>query len=214
MDFPADLWRDLVVALAALAGIYIAVLLVRLLRVQRSAARAQAEPPARHEPPPLTPAEAALARSFGVRAPLPEPPELRGPQEPTVAPAVPDAPTATAAAPGGFVDELARRELEREVQRLRREAEALREALANVREEIERLKAARNVSPLYSEAASLAERGISADGIAGRCGISLGEAELVAALARARTPTRDDAFNLQGDIHDGRTGPERTGTHD
>lgn len=212
MELPADFWRDLVLALAVMAGVYLAILVLRLLRVHRAATPRPVAEPVRREPPSLSPAEAALARSFGVRAPLPEPPELRGPQEPTVAPAPPVAPAA--ATPAGFADELVRRELEREIQRLRRESEALRDEIGTLRDDIERLKATRNVSPLYSEAASLAERGISPDGIAGRCGISLGEAELVAALARARVPTRDDAIHPLDDNHERHSGPERTGTHD
>ncbi len=83
-----------------------------------------------------------------------------------------------------FADELARSKQESEVQRLRREVEHLRAETAHLAEEIRYLKTARNVSPLYSEAMTLAQQDVSAAGIADRCGISIGEAELVAALAR------------------------------
>lgn len=64
-----------------------------------------------------------------------------------------------------------------EFARLQREIERLRE-------DVERLKAARNVSPQYHDALSLAQQGLDADAVAERCGISVAEAELVCALAR------------------------------
>jgi hypothetical protein len=60
-----------------------------------------------------------------------------------------------------------------------------------MREEIEQLKAARNVSPLYNEALNMAQHGLNAEGIASRCGISIAEAELVAALANKSEPAPD-----------------------
>ncbi|GAB2180137.1 hypothetical protein DLREEDagrD3_03600 [Denitratisoma sp. agr-D3] len=70
-----------------------------------------------------------------------------------------------------------------EVQALRDEVAMLRNALADMQEEMDRLKAAQTVSPLYNEAVGLAQHGIDAEGIAARCGISIAEAQLVAALA-------------------------------
>ena len=54
------------------------------------------------------------------------------------------------------------------------------------------------MSPLYNEAMVLAQKGVDAAGIAGQCGISIGEAELVAALSR-------DSMGLRGieDDHGG-----------
>jgi len=109
----------------------------------------------------------------------------------------PDLPAAIEAAPSpqawppaapviDFARELARSNLEVEVQRLQREGAVLRDELARLSEEVVRLKSARNVSPLYTEAMSLAQRGMEAVSIADRCGISMGEAELVAALAKGR----------------------------
>lgn len=86
-----------------------------------------------------------------------------------------------------------------ELARLRFQVEALeasntelREEVASLREtlsaEIAALRNARSVSPQYGEAVVLAQRGLETDAIAERCGISISEAELVAALARgART---------------------------
>jgi hypothetical protein len=76
-----------------------------------------------------------------------------------------------------LAEHLARSDLEREVRSLRAELEALRA-------EIEEIKAARNISPHYTEALALAQRGLSAQDVADRLGISLAEAELVHALSR------------------------------
>lgn len=64
---------------------------------------------------------------------------------------------------------------------LREEFAALRESLES---EIASLRNARSVSPQYGEAVVLAQRGLETAAIAERCGISVSEAELVAALAR------------------------------
>lgn len=85
-----------------------------------------------------------------------------------------------------FSRELVRSNLEIEVQRLQREGATLREELARLSEEVVRLKSTRSVSPIYNEAMSLAQRGLEATSIADRCGISMGEAELVAALAKGQ----------------------------
>ncbi|MCX8085880.1 MAG: DUF2802 domain-containing protein [Rhodocyclaceae bacterium] len=82
---------------------------------------------------------------------------------------------------GGFgeslAEHLARSEVEMEVQRLRDE-------LARMRAEMDELRAARHVSPQYAEAVTLIQRGLSAQQVADRLGISLAEAELVQALCR------------------------------
>lgn len=64
------------------------------------------------------------------------------------------------------------------------ELKQMRSELAALRAEVERLKTARAVSPQYSEAVTLAEKGADAQSIAARCGISVGEAELVLALTQ------------------------------
>lgn len=101
-----------------------------------------------------------------------------------------------------FAHELERSKLDVEVQRLRREVEQLRAETTHLAGEIRYLKTARNVSPLYSEAMTLAQQDVSVAGIADQCGISIGEAELVAALARGgpgfevqkKEEDRDDRF--------------------
>ncbi len=67
------------------------------------------------------------------------------------------------------------------------ELKDLREQLAALREEVEKLKAARAVSPQYGEALALAQQGLEAQAIAERCDISVAEAELVRALSQ-RSP--------------------------
>jgi hypothetical protein len=64
------------------------------------------------------------------------------------------------------------------------ELKQVRSELAALRADVERLKTARAVSPQYSEAVTLAEKGADAQSIAARCGISVGEAELVLALTQ------------------------------
>jgi DNA-directed RNA polymerase specialized sigma24 family protein len=73
------------------------------------------------------------------------------------------------------------RELRRTIQD---DLELLRGDVAALRDEVAILKASRPISPQYSEAITLAGRGLSAEQIADRCGISVGEAELVRALGR------------------------------
>lgn len=79
--------------------------------------------------------------------------------------------------PAQFGEHLLRAGIEAELQQLRGEVAALSDELA-------KLKAARRVSPQYNEAMLLAQRGMNAQAIAGQCGISVGEAELVMALSR------------------------------
>lgn len=82
---------------------------------------------------------------------------------------------------GGFgehlAEHLARSDVEMEVQRMRDEMERMRA-------EMEELRVARRVSPQYAEAMELSQRGLSAQDVADRLGISLAEAELVHALSR------------------------------
>jgi DNA-directed RNA polymerase specialized sigma24 family protein len=92
--------------------------------------------------------------------------------------------------------------LELEVQRLRREVGLLQEALASadgawqagqqhleaevlrLREALAAVQAEHSVSPHYGEAMILARRGLGAEAIAERCGISVAEAALVRSLAQ------------------------------
>ncbi|MCK9386840.1 MAG: DUF2802 domain-containing protein [Sulfuritalea sp.] len=154
-------WRDVVLALAALIGVYLVLSVMRLFQVGgRHHGGAKKE---------------ARSRFSGW-----EPYSSHQGPEPQPVPAD----TATMVSEPKFTEELARSNVDVELDRLRRESVQLREELARLTEEVSRLKAARNVSPLYNEATALAQQGMPAAGIAGHCGISIGEAELVAALAR------------------------------
>jgi len=79
--------------------------------------------------------------------------------------------------------------------RLRAGQGAIGEELAQLRQQIAALQGSRNVSPLYDEAVGLAQQGLDVRSIAERCAISIGEAELVAALVRKQglpPPTGED----------------------
>jgi hypothetical protein len=100
-----------------------------------------------------------------------------------------------------------------ELQRLRREVERMREMFEIQRQKINALHAEMermatkpevpmvvqtepDVSPEYDEALALARRGVMADVIATRCGISRAEADLVASLAaRARQQEMQDRLS-------------------
>lgn len=87
-----------------------------------------------------------------------------------------------------------------ELKQLREEVVTLRESLQSMKTELDRLKASSAVSPLYSEAVGMAQHGLNAEGIADRCGISIAEAELVAALVRK--PSKDSSESIDVDYHD------------
>lgn len=228
-------WRDGVVLIAALVAIYLVYTVLRLSRLGKARRDAlTAVPPGLTSAPreyagPMIdlsaelPAE-LLARTAPTEAP-PAAPVITAvpPFSPRPAPKIVSSTPAMSSAPGmpdpaashepaPFAQQLARSSLEVELAHLRRESKALAEELAYLREEVAALKAARNVSPLYSEAMSMAQQGAPASGIAGQCGISLAEAELVAALARGLPDEETDEFGEES--HDGY--PEsgtRSGTH-
>lgn len=156
MDWAMFGWREGILLLMGLAVLYLAATLVRLMRVKQSAPAVQ-----KQEAPYLTDSVVA--------------PEDVIPAEPLAQ---------TEAAPprsAGFGEQLAehlvRSEMEIEIRRLRKEIEAMRA-------EMEELRAARHVSPQYAEAMELSQRGLTAQDVADRLDISLGEAELVHALSR------------------------------
>lgn len=131
--------------------------------------------------------------------------ELLGETPEPAATPTPVAPSPARAA-GGFgehlADHLARSDMEMEVQRMRDEMERMRS-------ELEEMRVARRVSPQYAEAMELAQRGLSAQDVADRLGISLAEAELVHALSRG-----EKTFD-EGDEHgeDGYAASDRYGSH-
>jgi hypothetical protein len=119
------------------------------------------------------------------QAPLPTPAAAPGASPPPVQPQRTEPVTMNLElSDSDFAGQLAKSAANLEIQQLRREVTQLRAELTELTDEVRQLKATHSVSPIYSEAMSLAERGELPAGIAARCGISIGEAELVAALAR------------------------------
>lgn len=115
--------------------------------------------------------------------------------EPEAQPAPPPSPEEEAVS-RDLLNELEIQQLRRDVAQLRTESDFLRRELAATRRDVDELRDAqqasrervqytRPVSPQHSEAMLLAGRGIEAVRIAEHCGISVAEAELVCALARA-----------------------------
>jgi len=191
-DFFSLMVRNLILVAAVLVGGYFVFSLLRLLRMgrkQRSAA-------ALNSPDPLDAEVPAAETGFLRKEPqlaLPAGPSAESSSQPTAE--VPPAP-----APD-FARELTRSTLEIEVQSLRREIHRLRTDLAQLAAEVQQLKTTRSVSPLYSEAMTMAQQGVTAAGISDRCGISMAEAELVAALAKGGG---DSAFHGEKGEHDDR----------
>lgn len=71
-----------------------------------------------------------------------------------------------------------------EVRSLRVDCAELREQLEKLQGEVDEMKQAQASTP-YSQAIKLAQQGLDAAQIAGNCGISRGEAELIVALYHA-----------------------------
>ncbi|MCX9156893.1 DUF2802 domain-containing protein [Niveibacterium sp. 24ML] len=169
--------REVILALVVLLCLYLAWVVMRLFRVSHKPAREQ-----RIEPE----YETILDTSDLMREPVPTPlpPAADAPMQPDLA---------HARAEREAFDALV------ELARLRFQVEALEAANAALREdfeiarealgaEIAALRNARSVSPQYGEAVVLAQRGLETEAIAERCGISVSEAELVAALSRGIKP--------------------------
>lgn len=193
MDIAGIPLRDVLLGATGAVGVYVAVTLLRLAQLKR---RQTVEPEVEFIPPGFdsspediqaepedsleedeeevelyAPPTAAQAPSLGRRWPSWA---KKTPAEPLPEPA-PEPETEHDGA--SFGAELARSHLERELRQLKDEVTVLRN-------EIAALKAARSVSPQYEDAMALAQRGLTAQDMADRCGISLAEAELVWALAR------------------------------
>lgn len=167
--------RDVIIVASAGAGVYLVIMLLRLMQLGR------------HKP---------MALDASTLPPVPPPEETAAGQVQEMPPAAPPLPGEEGGEPTGFGAELMRSHLEREIKQLRGELAALRDELAA-------LKAARNVSPQYADAMALAQRGLTAQDVADRCNISLGEAELVWALAHGqrKTDEEDDYGGESGRNH-------------
>ena len=199
IDFSSLGLRDLIPLVTALVGVYLVVMLLRLLRMnikrRSSSARDGAES-----------SEAVAARLASAAAAYRESSRQEPRSWTSVRPAASLEEVGSMSAAPDFASELTRSRLEQEVHGLQREEQQLRADLTHLTDELRQLKTVRNASPLYSEAMSLAQQGVTPDGIADRCGISVGEAELVAALARNRAGSefqdieddRDERYHQSG----------------
>lgn len=180
LDLSALGLRDLILIAAALVGAYLLLSLIPLLRTGRKPLQPEAEAPGQNEPdPPVAIGPSAPADSLGEgprREPRFVPPDVL---------AVNSRDQASEPSSPGFALELAYSSLDLEVRRIRLDMDAIRAELERMAEEMRQLKATRNVAPIYSEALILAQQGGAPATIAAECGISIGEAELVAALARS-----------------------------
>jgi len=196
-------WREAILILVGLSVVYVLVALFRLVRVGKKGRvdknLLQAAP---------------VDTEFGKNdlEPALIVPELREPEESwqpisvegrarqvarSTQTAVEEAPepavtASVARRPSDFEEQLAgqlaRIDLEREVRSLRSEVEVLKA-------ELKEMRAARNISPQYSEALALVQRGMTAQDIADRMEISLAEAELVHALGRGESIFEEGALD-------------------
>ncbi|MDP2822995.1 MAG: DUF2802 domain-containing protein [Sulfuritalea sp.] len=185
IDFSALSVRDYILIAATLVGGYLVLSLLPLLRMGRKHRRSGA--PMRSEGG-YPAGSGSLGQSDSFR-------EVQH-QEPQSAPPggqpQPLTGESNSASPPVFSRELAYSSLDLEVKRMRCDVDEMRAEMVRMVEEMRRLKATRNVSPIYSEAMILAQQGEAPAGIAAQCGISIGEAELVAALARSGTGAEFD----------------------
>lgn len=233
MDFLDLGWRHLIFSLIGLAGLYLSLLVIRLMKIGKSSNASEGDSDAMIDLSASIPHDAIHAATQNTEPQTAKPPSSPGIWSATAGFAAAGATAwaasrnkaaktlaadqaanaanlAAADSAAAFAAELARSHVEVDVQQLRHESSQLREELTRLREELAGLKAARNASPLYNEAMSLALNGVSADGIAGQCGISLAEAELVAALARGEAEQNP---NPSGEKKHGGYSKTRTGTH-
>lgn len=88
--------------------------------------------------------------------------------------------------PPAPTDDAPLRGLQTEMLGVRAQLDALQASVDALKSEVDQIKAARAVSPQYNDALSLAQKGMRPADIAEACGISIGEADLVCALARSR----------------------------
>lgn len=180
-------WRDGVIALIGLLGVYIVLAFLRLNRIRHPAApggRAADLPPLKDQDKTDPDLLGDVYTRTGTLAPDPE-------AAPAPAPVTPPRDFAWNEPPAAFGEEKFIEGVERELDQLRDEVAMLRQEFSllrdEVRNQVSQLKASQNVSPLYSDAMQMAMAGHDAETIAERCGIARAEAELVVALATNRS---------------------------
>lgn len=183
IDLAALGLRDYLLVAAVLAAGYLLLSLLPLLRMASKRSRGISEPTVADQP-------AIEAATNEPAAPRDEPrhePRFAGFAQQSV----PGGDERGAAA-GDFSRELAASSRDLEIRRLRQEMDQVLADMTRLSEEVSAMRASRNVSPHYSEAMTLALQGETPGGIADRCDISIGEAELVAALARGKSGAKLD----------------------
>ena len=198
-------WREVIFAIVTALALYALIIAWRIVRLHRRADRV----------PPFAPFHRAAIQPYlreqmlgdtvpPAPAQAPEPPSVSAG---AVRPAPTDDDVAWERPPTDFAERQLRLSLEREVEALREELDALRGAFASLREEVRSevsgIKAQQSVSPFYRDAMQMALSGATADTIAERCGIARGEADLVVALVRGNDGI-DDQLGMEGDDHGGR----------
>ncbi len=186
LEFIGDFgWREAVVLCIVLLTVYFVIMVLRFMQLPRPDAYRYGDlraPEMRSVPPEFdAPPGTALAGIW------------ESPTEPSLMPSRPvesrPPKSADVAAPeNDFATQLTQKTLESEVRQLRDQLAESRLEISRMREEMSKLSAAQKVSPLYNEAMALAVRGVDAAGVAGRCGISIAEAELVVALSKRPEP--------------------------
>lgn len=180
-------WREVILLLVGAAVLYLLGTVIRLLRIgKRPAESGKQEPPLAviatpdpAPPPQLTEAVASLPFSRSTEWNDVVDLELLAGQASVPQQGV-EAPAPVTGFGEQLAEHLARSDLERQLRQLRQEVDQLRV-------EIEDLRAVRNISPHYAEALALSQRGLTAQDVADRMGISLAEAELVHALSRGES---------------------------
>ena len=202
-DFAWLDWRGAVVLCIVAATIYFVIMVLRFLQLPRPDAYRLRDyrapemrtPPPEFDAPPGTalagvwesPAEPRLGAfldpltDFRPAAVRPEAAQTAPP-----AAAIPPEPA------NDFSAQLTQKTLESEIRQLREQLAESRKEIQRLSDEVQRVGAAQKVSPLYNEAMALAVRGVDAAGVAGRCGISIAEAELVVALSKRPDAVEDD----------------------
>lgn len=184
MDFADFGLREAIVAFCAVAAVYVVAMLAWLYRVEMTKRRKARKAVAPAMVAPQVPDEPPAVETAAADEPE-DPPWVY--ERPRAAPAVPPGDEA-------FGQQLRQSRHDQETRMLREEVAVLRDELLTLREEVAAQKAAGTVSPQYSEAVAFAQRGLTVQDIADRCGISLGEAELVRALARGPANFDDEEY--------------------
>ena len=178
--------RDVVIWAVGALAIYLVLLCVRLFRVRAREARTEVFFSEEQTPPETIqseilggPENASTSVHFdGTYAfPLPASQE-RERTEPRLSRL--DEPEAGAF---GFDALMEVRQTRHLLDELRANHEALSQRVLDLSEELQALRAACQVSPMYSDAVALARRGYDVEAIAERCGISIAKAQLVFSLS-------------------------------